>query len=231
MGTIALGAALPVLAQNGSTSSSTEGGHAHVAPTHPLGSYQGVTPGESDAPPAEARARRRAEAARSGRRRRSAPVHLLTWPGFQAHEDGSSRFFLQTSSTVETSTSRAPGRFELILKNTRVHLRTNRLPLETRYFNTPVVRALVERRGHDLAIVFVLRAEVAPRISTETASNGYHYVFVDFPAGDYLPAELQAERAAPAHEDGSDDAEGPTGDPDAPPPGGIRVYDEAPPGS
>jgi len=195
-GTVALAAALPVLAQNGSAPSEEGGGHADVGPARTVGAYQGVTPGgPSESPPAEGRVRSsRTTETQRGRR---GPVHLLTWPGFQAREDGSSRF-LQTSDTVETATSSAPGRFELLLKNTRVHLRTNALPLETRFFNTPVLRAVVERRGSDLAVVFHLRAEVTPRVSAEAAPSGYHYVYVDFAAGSYLPAEVAAPAPEPS---------------------------------
>ncbi|MGB5681250.1 MAG: hypothetical protein WBM47_05330, partial [Polyangiales bacterium] len=62
---------------------------------------------------------------------------MLTWPGFIMHEDGSS-FFVQTSKEVRYGTTQTKGQFELVIHNIRVHLKTNFLPLETQFFDTPV---------------------------------------------------------------------------------------------
>ncbi|NOY90057.1 MAG: hypothetical protein GXP55_02525, partial [Deltaproteobacteria bacterium] len=141
-------------------------GDGQTAPTR----YEGVTP-EAGSPPAERRVRR-------SRNR------LLTWPGFESRPNGASRFFVQLSREVQFTTRASQGRFEVLLAGTRTHLRNTRRPLETRFFNTPVIRAKVERRGrHNLALVFELRAAVTPRVYTQPGPGGYTFLFVDFPEG------------------------------------------------
>ncbi len=136
------------------------------------GPYAGVTPGRAQNTPPKR--------ATGGR------VSLLTWPGFQAHRSGASRFFVQTSGFVETATKQGSKRFEVLLKNVRVQLRNNRRPLDTRFFNTPVTMAHIERRGRNqVAVVFELRAEVTPRVH-HREENGFHFVFVEFPAGQFI---------------------------------------------
>jgi len=87
-------------------------------------------------------------------------------------------------------------RVVVILENLGIHLRNNRRPLETRYFNSPVTRARVERRGRDVALVLEMRSAITPVVSVQPAEGAYHYVFVEFPAGDYLPDELRTETTA-----------------------------------
>lgn len=153
------------------------------APERPVGSYAGVAPGSGNMPP-------RSPSPEAQRL-------LMTWPGFQQRPDGASRFFLQTTRPVQVDQRSEEGRFVLILKSTRLHLRNNRRPLETRYFNTPVEAARIERRGRDLAFVMDLRAPVTPVVSQERASSGYNFVFLEFPAGSYVPEELRIERTEP----------------------------------
>ncbi len=108
-------------------------------------------------------------------------MSVLTWPGFQMTPNGS-RFFLQTTSAPVTETKPSEGRFEVILKNARTHVRNTRRWLDTRYFATPVRRARVERRGRrDLAFVFELRTASTPSVSSGTGPDGYTYLYVDWP--------------------------------------------------
>ncbi len=150
---------------------------AEVAPARHVGEYAGVTPGSANPPPrvaAVARAR---------------TAKLLTWPGFQVTPDGGSRFFLQVSREAQLETRSAQGRFEVVLKNTRAHLRNTLRPLDTRFFSTPVDRAQVERRGRELVVVFSLRAEVTPTVTQAVGEGGFHFVYVDFPAGEWATPE------------------------------------------
>lgn len=175
-----LALAAPSFAQTGST----------PAGPHAVGEYAGVVPGRGNAPP-RSRAVRRTP-------RRGRTARLLTWPGFQARPNGASRFFVQVSDAVQTDVQRTDGRVEVVLRQTRVHLRNSRRPLETRFFNTPVTRATVERRGrHDLAIVFNMRGDATPRVYTEAGQNGYHFVFIEFPEGNWLPEAMQQPVAVP----------------------------------
>lgn len=134
------------------------------------GDYQGVTPGRGHAPP-------RAPAG-EGR-----PV--ATWPGFQIRPDGSSRFFVQVTTPVETRLSADGEEVSVTLQNATVHLWNNHRPLVTRFFNTPVNVARLVRRGRHAVLRLNLRSSVTPTVTTEQADNGYYYVYVDFPAGQY----------------------------------------------
>ncbi len=133
-------------------------------------SYGGVTPGAESSenrPP-------KAEEIPQG-------ALMLTWPGFMMHKDGSSCFFVQTSQPVEVATHKSEGQFELVLRNTRVHLKNNFLPLETQFFETPVTRATVQRKARkDVVMVFEMRADATPTITQKKGKDGFNYVFVKF---------------------------------------------------
>ena len=167
-------------------------GTAFVAPSRSVGDYAGVKPGSNNPPPRVARINK-ARSKNTGRR-----ATLLTWPGFEQRGSNGSRFFLQVSSLIVTEQSTGENRFELILRNASTHVRNTRRWLETRYFNTPVTRARVERRGRrDLAVVFHLRANVTPQVSTGPGAGGFHFIFIDFPAGDYGPQDARAADPLP----------------------------------
>lgn len=171
-------------------------GTAVVQEAREVGEYAGVRPGANNRPP-------RAQAARN------ASGTVVTWPGFEPR--GGGRFFVQTTGTIITEVHQSEGRVEVVLKNARTHLRNTRRWLETRFFNTPVRRARIERRGrrgrrgsNDLVFVFAMRQGSTPSVTTGTGENGFQFLYVDFPAGDYLPAELQvqAPEADPASGEG-----------------------------
>ncbi|MGB8225121.1 MAG: hypothetical protein WCF10_21220 [Polyangiales bacterium] len=133
-------------------------------------SYGGVTPGSEGSenlPP-------KAEEIPKG-------ALMLTWPGFMMHEDGGSCFFIQTSEPVHVTSEQSKGRFELLLRDTRVYLKNNYLPLETQFFDTPVTRATVHRAGKkDVVMVFEMRKDVTPTITQKKGKDGFNYVFVEF---------------------------------------------------
>lgn len=144
--------------------------------------YEGVVPGAGQPPP-------RASAARRG----DAPV--VTWPGFQMLPDGRSRFFVQSTAPLRHDVEASAGRVVVLLRSARLHLRTNRLPLETRWFDTPVERARLVRRGRDLALVMELRGAATPSVRTQASPDGYHFLFVEFPDGDWVAAPAASEPA------------------------------------
>lgn len=199
--------ALPLLfaiLAGASTASAQNDSYIRIEPSrqpHAVGDYQGVVPGEANRPP-----RARAIGAR--------PV--VTWPGFQLRADGASRFFIQTNQPIAPELLTEARRVRVRLRGTGVHLWNNRRWLETRFFNTPVLRARIERHRRDAFLVLELRADVIPRVSSEQA-NGFHFVFVEFPPGNYVPAELRAvpsddsgelqpvEELSPEYEDDEDD--------------------------
>ncbi len=105
---------------------------------------------------------------------------MLTWPGFLMQEDGST-FFVQTSKEVRFGTQKSEGRLELMIYNIRVHLKTNYLPLETQYFDTPVTRATVQRAGKGVRVVFEMREDALPTVTQKKGKDGFNYVYVKFP--------------------------------------------------
>jgi hypothetical protein len=133
-------------------------------------SYGGVTPGAESSDNLPPKAEEIPEGAL-----------MLTWPGFMMHKDGGSCFFVQTSQPVETAWKKSEGRFELVLRNTRVHLKNNFLPLETQFFDTPVTRATVQRKAKkDVVMVFEMREDAMPTITQKKGKDGFNYVFVKF---------------------------------------------------
>lgn len=174
-----LGLTAPVAAQEHGR---TDGVRPVLQP-RPLGVYNGVEPGEAQPPPAYNRVVRRQ---RRGRRRGL----ILTWPGFAPLGDGSSRFFVQTTEPMQPEVRQEEGRVVILFRNTSIHLRNSRRWLETRFFNTPILRARLERRRRDMALVLVMRGDVTatPRVSSEVAPGGnFHYTYIDFGPGDYAP--------------------------------------------
>lgn len=150
---------------------------------HNLTEYGGVVPGRSNPPPATNRLTSRRRGARQ------APTSIVTWPGFQMNASGGSRFFVQTTAAVTTRMSESEGRIEVLFPNTAIHLSNSGRWLETQYFETPVMRARLERRGRDMVLVMTMRARVTPQISTATEGN-FSFVYIDFAAGNYRPAGM-----------------------------------------
>jgi len=108
-------------------------------------------------------------------------AQMLTWPGLVMKDDASV-FFVQTSKPVRFATKQSAGRFELMLYDIQVHLKTNYLPLETQFFDTPVTRATVQRTGKkNVAMVFELRKNATPTVTQSKGKDGFNYVFVTFP--------------------------------------------------
>ncbi|MFK8000960.1 MAG: hypothetical protein AB8H86_15300 [Polyangiales bacterium] len=164
-------------------------GTAVVQEARDVGEYAGVRPGANNTPP-------RAQAARNARNT------VVTWPGFEPR--GGGRFFVQTTGNIITEVNQSEGRVEVVLKNARTHLRNTRRWLETRFFNTPVRRARIERRGrNDLVFVFAMRQSSTPTVTTGTGENGFQFLYVDFPAGDYIPQELRVQAPEPDPASGS----------------------------
>lgn len=145
---------------------------------HAPGRYGGVTLGGEQAPP--------------GARKRNSQV-AVTWPGFQMRADGGSCVFLQSTAPLNVQPVKGQHKWTVDLGPARVE-GTNRLPLETHYFNTPVTRVALKRSRQNTVLELSVRADVAPRVSQTHAKNGYHYLSLEFAPGSYLPAELAAAR-------------------------------------
>jgi hypothetical protein len=110
--------------------------------------------------------------------------------------DGSSRVFLQTTVPIDAQPAIVGNQMRIDLGDARI-VGTNRYPLYTQFFNTPVTRVAVRREKKRTILELTLRLPVQPRLSTEQAPSGYHFLYIDFPIGDYLPKAATATRAAP----------------------------------
>jgi hypothetical protein len=139
---------------------------------HDRGAYAGVKPGGA-APPGST--------AKPGAR----PTEI-TWPGFQMQPDGSSRVFLQSTTPIDAQPSFVRNSIQIDLGDVRI-VGPNRWALYTQYFNSPVLRVEIKRAKKHRVLEIALRSPVQPRISSEQASSGYHFLYLDFPAGNYLP--------------------------------------------
>lgn len=134
--------------------------------------YEGVVPNSNTPPPRVARVARESGV-------------VLSWPGFVA--EGGGRFFVQSNHPIVPTVQFLGDRVELTFPRARVHLANSVRWLETQHFNTPVVRARLERRRHDVVLVLHLRTPMQPSV-TQANSGNFAYTYVDFPAGSYLPA-------------------------------------------
>lgn len=150
---------------------------------HPLSEYSGVTPGSPNPPPRVARLRARTRTARAQ------PAAIISWPGFQMQPGGGSRFFVETTGPVTTELHPSTGRIEIVFHDTAIHLENSRRWLETQYFETPVLRARLERRRRDMVLVMQLRTAAMPSLTTGPGSSGFTFTYIDFAAGHYLPDE------------------------------------------
>jgi hypothetical protein len=154
---------------------------------HASGTYTGVVPGS--ATPSRA-----AQALGKGK-----GAAVITWPGFQMRPDGSSRVFIQSTTQLDPQPMASPGRYQLHLPGARIGDKTNRLPLDTRYFNTPVTKVSLSPGRSGATVSLELRADVTPQISTERGTGGEYFVYIELPKGSYVAnATAQASNAANA---------------------------------
>jgi hypothetical protein len=124
---------------------------------------------------------------------------VVTWPGFQMVHGGS-RVFVQmvqgTSAqgvTAPVRTAKLPFKVE---ENSLVYafdkkvvlVKNNLNPLITRAFNTPVDYVRMKRAKGQVYMVLKLRRSEEPvREELVETEDGYHFFFVEFAAGEYLP--------------------------------------------
>lgn len=111
--------------------------------------------------------------------------------------DGSSRVFIQSTAPVEPRVLNASaGKFELQLPRARIAAKTNRLPLDTRFFNTPVTKVSVSTASGGAVVQIDLRAAVTPAVTSEVGPTGYFFTYIELPKGDYLARPGTAPQAA-----------------------------------
>ena len=100
-------------------------------------------------------------------------------------DDGGSRVFLQTTTPIEYKQKNGKKRITLTFKGTRVFLSNNQNPLVTLHFNTPLRKAYLKKARKDSQLVLELKEEAEISVMQVNIEDGYSYLFVDFPAGNW----------------------------------------------
>ncbi|MBN2802899.1 MAG: hypothetical protein JXR91_07380 [Deltaproteobacteria bacterium] len=129
----------------------------------------------------------------------------ITWPGFSMQKDGSSRIFLQTTQNLEYSQKNSKKNITITFKDTKIFLPNNKNPLITTHFNTPMDRAYLKKHKKNVQLVLKLKVASEVTISQVQIEDGYNYVFIDFPAGDYPKGTDNSPR--PTFSGGGDNTE------------------------
>lgn len=144
------------------------------------GEYSGVAPGKQ--PAAEKKARRPPA-------RPKKPT--IMWIGFQPLDAGSSRVFLQLSTTAAHEQAIVGNDLVVTLPDFRLDKRNDLRPLDTRFFDGAVARVTAvplkargkkARKGIEVRISF--KDGVAPRQGDarleQSPSDGWTYLYLDF---------------------------------------------------
>ena len=107
---------------------------------------------------------------------------------------------MQATVPFQFSTETRGSSFVVSLGDVGIAGENNGHPLETRFFNTPVVRASLKRikKQKETQLILELRGNATPRVHTETGTNGYFFLMIDFPPGQYIEAAPEAAPVATA---------------------------------
>jgi hypothetical protein len=146
-------------------------------------------------------------------------------PGFETLADGSTRLFVLMSQPVHYEVKPAQGTLTYVLKGAHVDKRNNYNPLVTVHFNTPVTSARLVPHGADLWFVVDLRANATPTVAMDATKDGGAMLRIEFPRGDYLPAD---GRSPASPEPGRDLGRMPPAPPPATPPAAQPTPSVAP---
>lgn len=133
---------------------------------------------------------------------------VVTWPGFQMVHGGS-RVFVQLLKgtaaegvSAPTRVSKYPFKVEgpalvYAFEKKVVLVKNNLNPLVTRAFNTPVnVVRMKRKKGTVYMVVSLRKGEEPVREELMKTEDGYHFFFVEFAAGDFLPKKEKTSEGA-----------------------------------
>lgn len=112
---------------------------------------------------------------------RSGRVPQLLWTGFRLNPDGG-EVLLQVSADVELEPRPSKDGVVFVLKKCRAIRRIDQLPLETRFFASPVTRVSVRQRAADLEIAIALRQPSTAVPRKEAGPGGSWFWVLSFPA-------------------------------------------------
>jgi hypothetical protein len=127
---------------------------------------------------------------------------IVAFPGFNMLPDGSSRVFVELSRKADVTESKTPSRVTYRIKGAAAPTRTNRLPLITDFFPTPVSRVQLVEDGSDVNLVIDLREEAAP-VQRIVDNDGAVRLQIDFPPSarsQEKPPGAGSEEEAPAQD-------------------------------
>jgi hypothetical protein len=122
---------------------------------------------------------------------------IATYPGFRMLDGGGSRVLVTLSKKVKVTEHKAQGKLTYRIQGVQVPTRTNRLPLLTTFFSTPVSRAELVKREGDVDLVIELRAATTPQFRVIETDKGAE-LQVDFPRVATGTADAAAEKPAAA---------------------------------
>jgi len=129
---------------------------------------------------------------------------VVNLPGFEQTSDGGSRVFVSLTSSVPVEEHKAQGQVTYILKGAGVRVFNNTRPLVTVHFNTPVSKAHLVPHGNDAHLVIDLRAASTPTWKMTEGQDKSAVLQVDFPKGDFAPAD-PGEPSLQVNSGGGDD--------------------------
>ena len=101
---------------------------------------------------------------------------------------------MQLTQSVPVEERKARGTLTYVLKGAHVRLSNNLNSLVTVHFNTPASRARLVPRGKDLLFVVDLRSEVTPTWKMQEGPDKTAQLTIDFPKGNFLPADTKSTR-------------------------------------
>lgn len=141
-----------------------------------------ATPARPAAAPAGAKAGGPVGKAAKKKKVKDAPITgpIVTYPGFRMLDGGGSRVLVTMSKKVNVTEHKAEGKLTYRIQGVQVPTRTNRLPLLTSFFSTPVSRAELVSRDGDVDLVIELRSAVTPQFRVIETDKGAE-LQVDFP--------------------------------------------------
>jgi hypothetical protein len=146
-------------------------------------------------------------------RKHNGPVVNL--PGFEQTPDGGSRVFVSLTSTVAVEEHKAQGAVTYILKGAGVRVWNITNALVTVHFNTPVSKARLVPHGKDAHLVIEMRAASSPTWKMTEGQDKSAVLQVDFPKGDFAPADRGGGPELNINSGSADDGETPAKAPDS----------------
>src|SRR6185369_6392723 len=88
---------------------------------------------------------------------------VATYPGFRMLDGGGSRVFVTLSKKLTVTEHRAEGKLTYRIQGAQVPTSTNRLPLLTSFFSTPVSRLELVNRDSDVDLVIDVKGGAVPQ--------------------------------------------------------------------